>query len=582
MKQITTFLLLALFGLLMLIGYRSAQAVAPLQATASDLADTSWTLTSLGGQLPLVGTTITLQFGADGSVSGSDGCNRFTTTYTTTGSSLRIRRPASTMMACPEAVANQANTFQSMLIAADEYEVRGNQLTLFEDSNVSATFVAASQQLAGTQWQVTAYNNGREAVTSPLLGSDLTVQFQEDGQVAGNAGCNDFFGAFEASDGSITIGPLGSTMRACSDPAGVMQQEAEFLAALESAATYSVEGNFLEMRTADDQIAVHMTRVLEVELPTPEPTPGVPTGRATAPNGLNVRSGPGTNFPVLATVRYGTEGEIIGRSADGLWWVVNVPSAPGGSGWVSANFVAASNAADVPIIASPAPPIVVIPTPAPTPTPVPTAPPVATPAPQMSLRATPTTIDQGQCSTLEWSVENVQAVWVYPQGRPYHQYPRIGQGSERVCPATTTTYEMRVLQRDGMTVFRRATVEVRPAAAQNPLNGTSWEVTGYYIGQAVASPLAGSTITLRFDGQQVRGNGGCNNFNGPYWVSGSNISIGELSASMAMCDSPAGVMQQESDVQAALRASSTFQFDGNRLTLRRGDGSVTIFANRLQ
>ena len=182
------------------------------------------------------------------------------------------------MMACPEAVANQANTFQSMLIAADEYEVRGTQLTLFEDSQVSATFIVASQQLAGTQWQVIAYNNGREAVTSLLLGTDIAVQFEEDGQVSGNAGCNDFFGPFETADGAITIGVLGSTMRACADPAGVMQQEAEFLAALESAATYTVEGNFLEMRDADDAIAVHMTRVLEVVVPTPEPTPGVPMG----------------------------------------------------------------------------------------------------------------------------------------------------------------------------------------------------------------------------------------------------------------------------------------------------------------
>lgn len=579
MKRIATYFLLALFGLLMLIGYRSVQAASPVQA-ASDLADTSWTLSSLSGQLPLAGTTITLQFGADGSVSGSDGCNRFTTTFTTTDSSIRIRRPASTMMACPEAVGNQANAFQSALIAADEYEVRGNQLTLFEDSQVSATFIVASQQLAGTQWQVLAYNNGREAVTSLLLGTDITVEFQEDGQVAGNAGCNDFFGPFETADGTITIGALGATMRACSDPAGVMQQEAEFLAALESAATYTVEGNFLEMRDADDAIAVHMTRVLEVVVPTPEPTPGVPTGRSTAPNGLNVRSGPGTNFPVLATVRYGTEAEIIGRSADGFWWVVRMPSAPGGSAWVSANFVAVSNAADVPVIASPPPPVIVVPTPAPTPTRVPA--PTATPGPQMSLRANPTTINQGQCSTLEWNVQNVQAVWVYPQGQPYHQFPRVGQGSERVCPPNTTVYEMRVLQRDGQTIFQRVTVTVRPATVQNPLDGTSWEVTGYYIGNAVASPLSGSTLTFRFSGNQISGNSGCNTFTGTYSVSGNNIWISDLSSGMMLCDTPAGVMQQETDFQTALRATVSFQFDSNRLTLRRGDGTTTVFANRLQ
>jgi len=578
MKNYTAYLLPALLGLLLLLGFGTAQAASSAQAAASPLADTSWTLTSLNGQLPVAGTTVTLQFGADGSASGTDGCNRYTTTFTTTGSTIRIRRSASTMMACPEAVASQATAFQSTLVAAEEFEVRGNQLILLENSMVSATFIATSQQLAGTQWQVIAYNNGRDAVTSLLLGTDIAVQFEEDSQVAGNAGCNDFFGPFETSDGSITIGALGSTRRACSTPSGVMQQEAEFLAALESAATYTVEGNFLEMRTADDAIAVHMTRVLDVVVPTPEPTPGIPTGRATAPNGLNIRSGPGTNFPVLATVRYGTEGEIIGRSADGRWWVVRVPAAPGGSGWVSADFVAVSNAGDVPIIAAPPPPVIVVPTPAPTPTRVPA--PTATPGPQMSLRANPTTIDQGQCSTLEWSVENVQAVWVYPQGQPYFQFPRVGQGSERVCPPNTTIYEMRVLQRDGSVTFQRVTVTVRPVAVQNPLDGTNWQVTGYYVGNAVASPLSGTNMTLRFSGNQISGNAGCNNITGTYSVSGGNIWISELSSGMSLCDTPAGIMQQESDFISALRASVTFQISGNNLTLRRSNGTTTVFAVR--
>jgi heat shock protein HslJ len=198
----------------------------------------------------------------------------------------------------------------------------------------------------------------------------------------------------------------------------------------------------------------------------------------------------------------------------------------------------------------------------------------------MSLRANPTTINQGQCSTLEWSVQNVQAVWVYPQGEPYHRFPRTGQGSEQVCPPHTTTYEMRVLQRDGQVVFQRVTVTVRPAAVQNPLDGTNWNVTGVYIGNAVASPLSGTAITLRFSGQQVNGNAGCNTFNGSYSVSGNNIWFSDIGTGMSLCDSPAGVMQQESDFVSALRASTTFQLDGNRLTLRRGDGTTTVFATR--
>jgi heat shock protein HslJ len=87
---------------------------------------------------------------------------------------------------------------------------------------------------------------------------------------------------------------------------------------------------------------------------------------------------------------------------------------------------------------------------------------------------------------------------------------------------------------------------------------------------------------MRFAGNQISGSGGCNNYSGTYSVSGSNIWISDLSSGMMACDSPAGIMQQEADFLAALRASSTFQFDGSQLTLRRGDGTTTVFANRLQ
>ena len=53
----------------------------------------------------------------------------------------------------------------------------------------------------------------------------------------------------------ITIGPLASTMKFCNDPEGVMDQEAQYLAALQSAATYRIEGNRLELRTADGALA---------------------------------------------------------------------------------------------------------------------------------------------------------------------------------------------------------------------------------------------------------------------------------------------------------------------------------------
>ena len=550
-----------------------------VQAAGSALAGTSWVLSTLNGQLPLPDTSLSLQLGEDGSATGSDGCNRFTTSFTASRSTISFEPAATTMMACPPAVATQAEDFMAALSTANRYQLRGGQLILLDGTTVLATFVAAREDLAGTTWLVTGYNNGREAVVSPLLGADIIINLDDENLISGNAGCNDFFAQVQASDGVIEIDGVGSTRRLCSTPSGVMEQEAEFFVALESAATFTIDGDFIELRNADDAIAVHMVRELEVQLP--EPAPGVPTGRVTAPNGVNIRSGPGTNFPVLGVAPFGATGEIIGRSADSRWWVAAVPSAPGGNGWVSADFVAASNAADVPVIAAPPPPVVIVPTPAPTPTPLPQ--PTATPSAQISFTADRTTINQGECTAIRWSVENVQAVWVYPQGQPFQQFPRTGQGSEEVCPPVTTTFEMRVQMRDGSVQFRQVTINVTPAAAQNPLSGTNWEVTGYNNGRgAVTSPLVGSTLTTRFGSDQVTGNSGCNDFAGSFWVSGSNISISALGGGMMACADPAGVMEQETEFRAALQSAVTFQLDGNRLTLRRGDGSTAVVFSRLQ
>lgn len=93
-----------------------------------------------------------------------------------------------------------------------------------------------------------------------LAGTELTVAFGADGRVTGSAGCNTFMGGYKQEDGTITIGPLASTRKLCAEPAGVMEQEAQFLAALESAATYQLDGDMLHLRTADDALAVTMRR----------------------------------------------------------------------------------------------------------------------------------------------------------------------------------------------------------------------------------------------------------------------------------------------------------------------------------
>jgi heat shock protein HslJ len=567
-------------------------AISPDNAAAaiSSLADTKWVLSSLEGSLPLPDSPVTLQFNPDGTATGSDGCNRFTTTYTQKGAALTFKQPgASTMMMCPEPVIKQATAFRAALAATTNFLANENILVLLAGDEILATFVADSQSLAGTDWEVVNFNNGRQAVVGLLPDTEIYASFG-DSEVAGNAGCNQYFAGYSVDGNAIEIGTPGRTFRFCPEPPDVMDQEFEYLAALESAATYSIEGDMLWMRTAADEIAVIMKREAIIDLPAPEPTPQAPKGRVVGAQVLNIRSGPGTVFPVIGAARAGDEGEIVGRSADGRWWVVSAPRLPGGMGWVSADFVLATNAENVPVIASPP-----VPTPRPpTPTPVPTARPTAAPlppptaSPDISFWADRTNINQGECATLNWSVNNVQAVWVYPLGEHYSRFPRTGQGNERVCPSTTTTYEMRVQMRDGSLNFRQVTISVAapappppPPPTANSLAGTRWDVVNYNNGKAIVTLLPDSSSSMNFgtDGQ-VTGSGGCNNYFASYQVTGNNISIGHPGATSRFCPEPAGVMEQETRFLAALQSAATFRIDGNRLEIQNAAGQIAIVATR--
>ncbi len=572
MKKRFIILVLVLVTLLALAACQGVQPPA-----SPNLAGTNWILSSLDGSLPLPGVTVSLQFGDDGTAGGSDGCNSYSTTYALNGTDLTFGQPmGATAMACPEPVMDQANTYMQTLATTNSFDVDGAQLTLRNGRKTLATFVADSQSLAGTTWQVISYNNGRGGVVSVIIGSQITADFSAD-EITGNAGCNTYFAAYLTEGANLTIGPAGTTMMACDSPPGVMEQEQEYLAALASVASFSIEGERMRMQTADGATAVQLER--ERGLTVPEPEPGKPTGRVTATGGANIRSGPATNYPLLGVAPFGAEGEIVGRSPDGQWWAVALPSAPGAIGWVSTSIVAAVNVEDVPVI-QPEPPAYVPPapaTPADPPTPVP--PPTATPSPELAFWADQTTINQGECTNINWSVENVQAVWVYPQGESYDRYPRAGQGNEQVCPSSTTTYEMRVLLRNGEVVTQQVQIGVN---AQNPLADTSWEVISYNNGRGgVVSVIIDTRITANFGADnQVTGSGSCNDYFGSYQVSGNNISVGPLSSAQMACGEPAGVMEQEAEYLTALQSANTFRLDGNRLELRAADGTTAVTLSR--
>jgi heat shock protein HslJ len=246
---------------LIIIGVITSMILSTCSSSAPvNLNGSAWILTELNGQTVLSEPLVTLSF-TDGKLGGTDGCNHYGGSYIVNGSQFSAGKDiVSTLMACEEGVMQQASAYLSALTSAVKFQVSGDKLTL-SDANgiVLAILTAQSQELAGTRWIVTGFNNGHQGVVSPILDTELTLVFEPEGKLSGRV-CNSYFGAYETGKGTIKISEIGQTEMYCVEPAGIMEQETQFLQALGTAATYQVDGNSLEMRTAGDEIAVSLTK----------------------------------------------------------------------------------------------------------------------------------------------------------------------------------------------------------------------------------------------------------------------------------------------------------------------------------
>jgi heat shock protein HslJ len=105
---------------------------------ANALASTKWKLAAIGdaGAPTTVvdGSEVTLEFGPDGRVSGSSGCNSYGADYTVRGTELTFGPAMSTKRACVEAARmQQEQRYFKALETAKKFEVADGILTIWFD-----------------------------------------------------------------------------------------------------------------------------------------------------------------------------------------------------------------------------------------------------------------------------------------------------------------------------------------------------------------------------------------------------------------------------------------------------------------
>jgi len=89
---------------------------ADIPSGRSTLPGAEWVVQDVGGKGIIDRSRATLQFTADGQLSGRASCNRYIASYATNGDRIHVApQAAMTLMACPEALMNQERRFMDLL-----------------------------------------------------------------------------------------------------------------------------------------------------------------------------------------------------------------------------------------------------------------------------------------------------------------------------------------------------------------------------------------------------------------------------------------------------------------------------------
>lgn len=118
---------------------------------------------------------------------------------------------------------------------------------------------------------------------------------------------------------------------------------------------YNAAGRVSDPATVTVNVVEEVTAIPTIPADVTLP-PGAPWAAITA-RVLNVRKGPGTNYPVIGQLQQNDVVEIVGKNADSSWLQIVYPTGTIGRGWISASYAQVRGSpASIPVVETPPPP----------------------------------------------------------------------------------------------------------------------------------------------------------------------------------------------------------------------------------
>lgn len=579
-----------------------------------------WVLIAYGdGANPTVvepGTYTTINFhAADDQVGGTGGCNNFITSYTSDDQgNLTIASPITSQEVVCEKGMEQENYYFNALGQAVSYSMteQGRLVINYQADaeNVMQLIYKAENPVINTIWVLSSYGDASNP-TPATPGVLSTAVFSADGTLNGNGGCNNYNATYEIQGNQINISQPASTRMACEKGT---EQENAFLTTLAKAETFRIMNDTLTITADGGATALYFSaRNLPLEnvrwklalvngqpvdasinataLFTPANSPlangaeNVVSGSGgcndfTGPysvEGNTISAGPfaatamACDEPVMQVEQAFMSGLEKAQSYETLMSQLTITTADG-----SLIFYADRMALEGPV---------------------------------WTLKSLGTISEQhppveGSNFTATFSrgfgvTSGVQSgsTGCNDYNAIYHADTdeikiNLPQSTQKSCADPLATEEqnyflglnaardyrilgneMQIFYDGNMFVFTGSYPTPPAEATLMPLNGTTWYLTS--LGDAPVLPDSQVTISFVINPDettgQISGLAGCNNYSGEI----VNIfSLSNISAAKMICDSPNGVMEQESTYLAALGTANSILLNGNMLTIGTNMGTL--------
>jgi heat shock protein HslJ len=126
-----------------------------------------------------------------------------------------------TAMACPPPADEVERAYVAALEEVAGWRSEGEELVLVDGDGEELLRYGIATPVGS--WEATGILQPG-ALASPLVGTEVTATFGDDGSLSGSAGCNTYNAAYTTDGSSIEIDAPSSTKMACAEPEGVMDQ----------------------------------------------------------------------------------------------------------------------------------------------------------------------------------------------------------------------------------------------------------------------------------------------------------------------------------------------------------------------